>query len=92
VTQRAASLNLTSKGGWTALHISCQYDAPATVHCLLDNGARSDVKLDDGTTPLYVAAINGQDDVIVALQPRRVEPRQERGEWDKGIHQAIRHN
>jgi ankyrin repeat protein len=62
-------------GGMTALHHAVRQGNLAAVTALLDGGANiNDVSLTDHTTPLLLAAINGEFDVAMKLIERGADP------------------
>ena len=62
-------------GGMTALHHAVRQGNLAATMALLDGGADINAKHDvDGTTPLLMAAINGQYDVAIRLIERGADP------------------
>jgi ankyrin repeat protein len=62
-------------GGMTALHHAVRQGNIAAVTALLDGGANiNDVSLNDHTTPLLLAAINGEFDVAMKLIEHKADP------------------
>ncbi len=62
-------------GGLSALHHAVRQGSLAAVVALLDGGARiNDTSAVDHSTPLLLAAINGQFDVAMKLLERKADP------------------
>jgi ankyrin repeat protein len=59
--------NLADGNGKTALHEAVYGTDAAAVDCLLEHGAAADPPQDDGTTPLYRAALSGNLSAVEAL-------------------------
>jgi ankyrin repeat protein len=63
------------QGGLTALHFAARQGAGATVDALVESGANVNaVSPADGTTPLVIAAINGQFDLAKYLLDHGADP------------------
>jgi ankyrin repeat protein len=54
--------NTTGKHGWTPLHWAARHGKRAMAELLLSNGARVDIKDDEGQTPLDIAIKYMDDD------------------------------
>ena len=66
VTERC-KLDLKKDKGWTALHIACYNDHAQIALSLLRAGANVNTQTDMGCSPLFVAAMAGNESVIHAL-------------------------
>ncbi len=62
------------QGGLTALHLAARQGAARTVQALVDGGANVNEFSADHTTPLVIAAINGQFDIAKYLLEHGADP------------------
>ena len=64
---RASDINMPTDRGWTALHFATYAGNPFIIGMLLDKGANSLVKSNDGETPVAIAARRGNADIFAIL-------------------------
>ena len=73
-TRLGSDIDATDKEGSTALLVAVMEDQLAAARHLLARGANADVANRYRVTPLYVAALNGNADMIAALLAARADP------------------
>jgi ankyrin repeat protein len=69
-----ADVHAQDEAGWTALHYAARADARAT-ELLLGSSADATATAADGTTPLHLAALHANCDVVRALVVAGADPR-----------------
>lgn len=66
--EEGGDINASSDGGYTALHGAVENDHIEVVRMLLAAGARTDLRLDSGETPLDFAIRLGRGEIIHLLR------------------------
>ena len=64
---RNSNINVRQHNGATALFIAAQNNLPGIVEVLVRSGANVNLSLDDGSSPLSIAAFKGSTDVVKRL-------------------------
>jgi ankyrin repeat protein len=75
--QNPGLISFTNQQGWTALHQAARMGRKDVVTLLLAKGAQADAKDKDGNTPMDLAAICGDEELVELL--RKHSPRDLRG-------------
>ncbi len=64
---KGVAINLTDTQGWTALHYATFHSNTILVEALLSNSANPNIKSEDGTTPLHLAANFNSVEIVQML-------------------------
>ncbi len=68
LVSKGANVNTQARGGVTALMIAAGYDNAPLIGLLIQAGAKTDVRSDDGKTALDIARDNGSDEAESTLE------------------------
>jgi len=68
LVQNRADVNLQNSKGWTALHYAAFQGKTGSACFLFKNGAKLDIKTEDGHTPLDLAISNQKADAVTLLR------------------------
>ena len=83
-------INWGNSGGWTGLHLSCDYGRKEIVEYLISHPKINVNKEErDGETPLYRACWNGKDEIVkILLKDERVNVNKESKDGQTPLHSA----
>jgi ankyrin repeat protein len=59
--KHGAAVNFAGEYGWTALHMSAQWNHPEIARVLVEHGAEASCRDEEGRTPLDIAEKHGSE-------------------------------